>query len=201
MLFFIFVVFPNLLANGIIDRDLNLNLFSETWGLLFTLLFFVMLFELKDILEWKKVESRVKWRIGWEIYALFGNISTLCEVDTHTHGGVPNLSAWKDSQKRQLEQLSKGKVVLGYGKELLENSKLIEGYASIVATRKNALSGLEDKYFRFLNSEVQCSLMDIQIELERLYNGLKRIELFDIKDENVLTEPIEKIISEIAKIR
>lgn len=202
LLFFIFYVFPTLLAYGLIEADLNLNLFSETWGLLFTLLFFVMLFELRDILEWKKVESKVKWRISWEIYPLFADILSLCEVETLLHGDDWDLDAWKDLQKRQLEQLRKGKIVLSvFGKQLLEDSKVAEGYASVLTTRKNNLSNFEIKYYRFFSSEVQCSLMDIQVEIERILMELLRSEYFGTKDADRLTKSIEKIITEIANLK
>ncbi len=201
LLFFMFVVFPILLAYGIINQDLNLNLFSETWGLLFTLLFFVMLFELNSVLEWKKVENRVKWRIGWEIYGIFDNILNLCEVKTTTGDTGKDVSAWKDAKKRQLEEVTKGKIVLSeFGMDVLEDSTIVKNYAEGLTARKNNLSNFELKYYRFFSSDVQCSLMDIQIEIEKILMEIWRSQFLKTKDRDRITNSAEKIMTEIANL-
>jgi hypothetical protein len=201
LLFCIFVIFPILLACGIIDRDLHLNLFSEFVGLLVTLILFTMLLEGTKLLDWRKVESKVKWRIGWEIYGIFDNVLNLCEVKTTTGGAGRDISAWKDAKKRQLEEVTKGKIVLSeLGMQVLEDSKLAKSYAEALTTSKNNLSNFELKYYRFFSSDVQCSLMDIQIEIEKILMEIWRSEFLKTKDRDRLTKSAEKIMKEIANL-
>jgi hypothetical protein len=184
------------------NNDFALRFNPTLIGLIINFAIFIVFFDLREYLASKKVEGKVKWRIGWEIYAIFGDIVTFCEVDNQVcTGDGQDLSAWKDWRKRQLDQLSKGKIVLGNYKIQLRDSKISEGYASMLASRKNSLSGLEDKYSKFLSLEVQSSLMDIQVELEHIGIALWRSKFFETKNEKELTEPIEKIIGEMVKLR
>ena len=201
LVLFMLVVFPVLKSTGIINQDLTLNLFSETWGLLFTLLFFVILFEVREFLEWKKVETKVNKRIGREIYRIFVELSQLCEVNKQVSGADYNLSALKDLWKRQLEQLTTKEVVLEFGKELLGKAELAKSYASLIESLSNALSGVEAKYLKYFGSNLQSSLIDIEEELDRIHFVLKKAEIFGSKDEDTLRKSIQKIMEEIVKIR
>jgi hypothetical protein len=192
---------PALAINGIINQDLQLNLFSESWGLLFTLFFFIMIFDLREFLEWKRVETKVSKRIGREINLIFMNLKDLCKVSTGLQGNSPDLESWKELCNRQLEQMTKQEIVLEFGKELLEKGELAKDYAPFIQSRNNGLSIVEGKYLRFLSPEIQESLMEIEQELDEIYFTLNWSALSGANDYKKLSKSISEIMKQIVKIR
>ncbi len=62
-------------------EELSGNFLAEVFGLLFTLTIFMMILDLREILEWKSVEKRVKKRLGRQINAIFLELTHLCKFD------------------------------------------------------------------------------------------------------------------------
>ena len=180
------------------------NLFSEITGLFFTLIIFIVLLEFREVLEWKAVEDRVKKRIGRGIYEIFFDLLTLCEVERR-HGEFLTEENWRMLREKQLNILSSGKVkLLDFYRDLdvWRKEDFASKLASILDSRRAYLSAIEGKYLKFLRSDLQASLMDIQDYLHD-FNGELRIGL-TLKGERFfdsISDLIWKIMVEIAKIR
>jgi len=173
----------------------------EVCGWLVTLLIFTVFFDLREQLEWKSVENRVKKRIGKQIHGVFVELAHLCDVESALVADVLNDEAWKDLSRRQLKQLL-SEVKLNDGvKELWENRDLASSLASFFDSKRARLSEIEGKYFKFLNSELRASLMDIQDFLEDLRFELRVVSAKQETFYRGLSSVIGKIVKEIAKIR
>ncbi len=73
-------------------------------------------------------------------------------------------------------------------------------FASYLYSKKAALSEIEGKYLKFLDSEVQTSLMDIQDYIHELNFALR----FTFREERFceyISRWIKRIMKEIVKIR
>ena len=141
---------------------------SESWGLLFTLIFFVGIFDLREWLEWKSVEDRVKRRIGRLLRATFATLSIFCRVERVHY--EPNEKEKKiELVERQLNTLisEEIKFTKETEKNLLDETNK-QSLKAILDSRINRLGGIEERYSRLLGSEVRGSLMDIQEYMDEL---------------------------------
>jgi len=182
--------------------DIATNILSEVFGLFMTLVIFVMFFEWRDRLEWKVVKSRIEKRIGGQIFALFMELSMLCEARKVLKGDLDSEASWKELKKKQLEELTSKKVTLNKeGRGLWENREFASSLALLIDSRRDYLAEVEGKYRRFLDSQLQASLMDVQEYLTDL-----RLELRVARGKKEdfcksISDLISRIMKEIANIR
>ncbi len=194
-----FIIFPSLKLNGIINEDLALNLFSETWGLLFTLLFFVVIIELKDFFEWKPVRARIMRRIGNQLFDIIWDIDMLIDAENDsTMEGIENVD-FNKLTKKKLDALVQGnfKVTLQFGDQVI-TTKLSQKYEAREAVINNIIS----RYGKYLLSEIHSSLMDIEEYLGQVSFelGVKPLVIKNYKGEK-LPELLKKIGLEIERLR
>jgi len=201
--FLMYVILPNWILIGIVSPDLALDIHSEAWGLMFTLAFFVILFDLRENVEWRSVKDRVKKRIGKQIHAIFVELSNLCEVERVLFGeSIHDEKAWKKLKEKQLNTLVSGKVQLNASvKELWENREISSSLATFIDSRRALLTDIEGRYFKFLDSELQSSLMDIEDYLHSLSIELRIIRAKEENFYKAISDLIGKTAKEIAKIR
>lgn len=201
--FFLLALSIGFLPSALNGNDISANFLSETWGLFFTLVIFVMLFELRESLEWKSVEDRVKRRIGKRIHAIFIELSTFCEVNRVLFGEkIFDDEAWKELENKQLEELTSKEIRLNdFAKEALKDTNTRLSLASTLDSRRAYLSEVEAKYFKFLDSELQTYLMDIQDYLEALSFELRVRRSKEQNFHKSIAKLIGKIMKEIAHVR
>ena len=114
------------------------------------------------------------------------------------------LQTWMSEQKRRnLERLSSERVELNdLTKELWEEKRdVASSYASLFDSRRSYLSEIESKYFKFLDSELQESLIDIQEYLAQLRFEFRVMRSKKEDFCNVVSDLIGKIMKEIVQIR
>jgi hypothetical protein len=193
LLAFIFYLIPHYIQTEVFSPELGINLYSETWGLLFTLLLFIVLFELREKLEWKSTEDKAKQKIGRKIRALFADVSIFCKVErTHYDDAEERIKL----TERQLDELiSKEIEFTTEAKKDLLDADLRRFYGEHCDSISHSLEILEIGYARFLNSESETSLMKLQDYLDKL--SLK-FKLRHTKDEDYF-ESIAHLIKEIMK--
>jgi hypothetical protein len=182
------------IASSSFNNDFANRFMPTLIGIIFNFAIFIVFFDLREKLEWKEVEDRVKKRIGSEIFSSFTLLTYFCEVDRSLDGDIHNRETWKKLERKQLKQMTE-KVVLNelMVKDLSEKKDLALNYASLVESNRIRISEIEGKYFRFLNLKLRTSLMDIQDYLGDLR--------FEVKVSIVKKETIEKIAKEIASIQ
>jgi len=190
----LFVIICFLLYEMSVGNDMATRFLPTFVGLMFTLVIFMTFFDIRENLEWKEVEDRVKKRIGKEIHSIFVELSNLCEVDRESVGDVHNCEAWNEQRRKQLKQMTEKVELNDWAKEMLEKNGLALHLASFFDSRRTLLSEIEGKYFRFLNPKLRASLIDIQDCLEDLR--------FELKGRGAdISTVIKKITKEIASIR
>lgn len=183
-------------------HDMATNLIAEIFGLFFTLVVFMMFFDFRERIEWKSVEAKVKRRIGRQIHVIFTELLFLCDVEMVLVGDPSSDEAWKKLSQRQLDILTSAKIKINESaKELWEKRDLASNLASIFDSRRAYLSEVEGKYLKFLDSELQSSLMDIQDYLERLRLELRVMRAKKEYFYESLSILIGKIMKEIAQTR
>jgi len=194
ILFFAWKFLPYLEYRGIISEDLSRNLFSEAFGIFFTLFFLITVFELREEFRWRKVEEKVMGRIGIQLRELFIYMTRLVEF------------TWSTNPYEILNELHK-KETLTFSKE---GKKLLvrQNFMNFLQTSKQSLNNLEKGYFRFLNADLALSLIEIQSRLERFIYEVTAYKIPSIEKhvskefkEKEICETIHSIINEIHKIR
>jgi len=68
---FVAFVFYVLMPFQIISYDLGINLISETFGIVFTIVFLTWYIKSREIKQWKIVENKVKERISFHLDEVF----------------------------------------------------------------------------------------------------------------------------------
>ena len=159
-----------------------------------------LLYEMGKKLEWKSVERRVRRRIGRYLRGLFTSLSILCEMESMQ---VDPLSQKREQElfEKQLNSFASGKIKLNARakKSLLENFARAF-YASFIEAKMAYLADIEDRYSRFLDSELQASLVDIQDYLHELSMSLRSRPAGDEDFFKSISDWIGKIVKEIARI-
>jgi len=199
----IFFALPYLANRGVISQELELDLFVECWGLLFTLLIFVVLFELRDKLDWKSVEGKVTRMIDRRIDIIFNEVSLLCNVNMVVFGDISE-EAFKKRRKEELERLST-KVELNQYMidEIFEKKRhdVALELATVLDQHRMFLSEIEVKYSRFLNSQLQTTLIEIQEYLSYLRYELRVIPTTKERFNKDLSEIIGKILKAMVEAK
>lgn len=156
------LLFLFFLPAALSGHELAGNFITEIGGLFFTLVIFVMLIELREKLEWKSVENRVKRRIGYQIYNLFEYFCNVCDVNVMCDLAPAETFVERLVDKR-LEALASEEIKLNeFAKKELWDAAFRHGFELTLDSVVKNLARIEDKYSRFLDSETQTSLMDIQ---------------------------------------
>lgn len=180
------------------------NFITEIFGLIFTLAFFIVLFESREKLEWKSIGDTVLKRLGREIHGLFVDLANVCKVTRG--GGVPPNVTFNEFFRQlffiQLEELNKKVELNALGKKYFSKGAL----STLFKERGEYLSELELKYGKFLDPTLVKSLMEIQDNLYHLSIelGLKKSGSTWFVDEEeffkLVTLRIHRIVQEIYKI-
>jgi len=198
---FLFFSWLWLLPMALSGHDMAINLISEIFGLFFTLVVFIMFFDFREWLERKSVEDRVKKRIGRIIRTTFDTISIVCRVE-RVHYEPHSKEKQIELVEKQLKTLASGEFKFTPEAEIdLLNESIKKSFKNIVDSRANRLGRIEERYSKFLGSDVRTSLMDIQEYLDKL-----RLEFSvpHVKNEvyfNSLRELIGKLMVEIQKLK
>jgi hypothetical protein len=197
----LYFIFLYVLPFALSGNDIAANFLAELFGLFFTLVVFIMIFEWRGLLEWKSVEDRVKRRIARQIRGLFIDLSNLCVIDRVIFGPFSK-EKFEEMDLKQLNKLASEKVVIhdGAKKSLLKHDFRTQ-YGRLIESRATSIGQIEERYFRFLDNEVQASLMDIEDHLDDLtfyfiipYAKIERF--FDS-----ISSSIGEIMREIDKLR
>lgn len=186
-------VLPYLVQKRMISSDLGYNLLAEIFGILFTLLVLVAMFELGDQLRWRKVKGKVLGRISTQLRTLFIQLTHFIEFtwSTNAYTILDELNS-KESLKFSKE-----------GMEILTNEKL----PKLLENWRVGFGELEERYYRFLESGLELSLMEIQRLLSRLRYGL--VQYQDPSTRKFISEDFQRkellsiihtMIHEISKI-
>ena len=149
-------------------NDIAANFLSEIWGLFFTLAIFIVVLDFREWLERKSVEDRVKKKIGRIIRTTFDTISILCRVE-RVHYEPHSKEKQIKLVEKQLKTLASGEFKFTPEAEIdLLNESIRKSFEMIVDSRANRLGRIEERYSKFLSSDVRASLMDIQEYLDKL---------------------------------
>jgi hypothetical protein len=185
-----------------LGNDLAKRFLPTLCGLLVTFGIFTVFFDIREEREWKKVEDRIKKRIGSQIFDLFTMLTYFFEVDRVMFGDFNDRETWKNLERKQLKQMTE-KVPLNDDllKDLLEKRNLAMDYATTFDSIRIRISEDESKYGRFLNPKLRASLMDIQTSLERLRFELKFTIGSIEKLHQSLSPVFEEIVTQINNIR
>jgi len=200
---FALFLFPHMILIGLISPDFGLNLQSEFWGLLFTLIFFVGIIEIREWHEWRGLEKLVKNEIGRQMESLIDTfIVTFC---MHPPRGITSRSEYEKYYSKPLIELKKniwddpdklklssvGYALINAPKEFVPSSTHF--YESI----SNFISTTEIKYWKFLNGEIQKSLKIIQGELRNLPHEFRGHPQTSKEREDKIETIMRKIIKEM----
>lgn len=189
----------------LLGNEMALRFLPTVLGLAFTFFIFIVFFDLREKLEWKSVDDKVKKSIGSQLLRIFGELLYLCGLEEHYLSLDDKLLI---NYKKRLEQLSTSKVELdSIAEELSKNKELANDYATFFESRIQLLRDTEDRYWRFLSPEFHASLMEIQGGIWELWRALLVIPLMrDFREGREgryesLSNSVAKVAKGIAKIR
>jgi hypothetical protein len=180
-----------------LDIDFALRFLPTLLGLLITFSIFIVFFDLREELEWKTVRDRVMRRIGRQLYGVFVNVSSVCEVDVAFD--FETAEDYKKYQSKQLTELVTKKLKINNAYEKEDTSRV---YGQLFENLENALEDSEARYEKFLSPYFQNSLLNLEENLNLLsfaYMGtiMKKEDRLNIITDNV--SKIMKIINEMRK--
>ena len=135
--YFSVFLFPSMIDQRLFLSDYGLNLMSECWGLLFTLIFFVGIFDLRELLEWKGVEKKVNERIGRQIKSLYQHL-----VYQGIEGTIIGQASAVPHFEQHIEE-SKNNFLIDPGKYYRIQSGRLLAYLSRIEVRRNTASSYE----------------------------------------------------------
>lgn len=197
-------IFLSLGRIGFMPSDWALGLASECWGISATVLFLMLLLELREYRQWSPVREKVLESIGRELYELFTDFTPLCKC-THTSGKAREESGEEYAERlffTQLKQLNKKVELEEEGIEFFSKG----GFATLFEKVASRLSNIEAKYSKFLHAPLRLSLMEIQDVLHSFSIDLslrkEEPSWFD-NDElffQIVSFNIQTIVEEIYKI-
>jgi hypothetical protein len=166
-------------------------------GLFVTLLIFWIFFDVREKLEWKSVEDRVRKKIGRQIGSIFSNIRMLCEVEATETRSLTEIDWNRESKKDLNDLVNKGVKLNNQWKDTIIASQ----FSKFFEEQENLISEIEGKYGKFLGSELQTSLLDIEEYLRRLSFEILGFIGEDAEIEKAISDLIAKIAKEIVKLR
>lgn len=162
---------------------------------------FIVVLEYRDWRESKSVKDRVKKQIGELLRVTFADISIICRVErVHFE---PHLKEKRIGLvEKQLNTLASKEIkfTLEAKKDLLTDS-IKRSFEAILASRANRLGTIEERYSRFLSSEVWASLIDIQKYMDKLAIEFRIPHMSEEDYFNSIKELIRKIMIETQKLK
>ena len=178
--------------------DFALRFLPTLFGLLITFSIFIVFFDLREELEWKTVRDRVMRRIGNQLFDIIWTVDSLLEAEIdYGMEGTTEVDYYKLSEKK-LNALITGKFKLNIpsrDQDLM--ARLSQGYNR----RENLIGEIIGNYGKFLSSEIQCLLMDIEEHLGSLSFQLKLPIIVEGYEPKKITDLLSKIGQEIDEMR
>lgn len=202
VVFFIILAFSTLFYGALNPStlDLALNLFSEIWGIIATILLLMYMVEYRDYKEWKNSEKQVNKRLGLQLYAIFDILARFV---------YPNQYELRPSKKevtRILEELNKMKDP-PLTKYVYQNflPKPVDSTALFLLENlfeyKQNIVELEMKHSRFLQQDLAYSLMEIHDNLNSVKNYFNLLKTYpdNVQLPKVIEQAMPKAVFRIMK--
>lgn len=122
----------------------------------------------------------------------------LCEVETESIGGLETEEDWNRHSEKQLNDLiAKGVKLTNVWKD----PKLSLPLSKMFEDEEIRVSEIEGRYGKFLDSELQTSLLNIEEYLHRLRFELLGYVGEETEREKAISDLMAKIAKEIAQLR
>jgi hypothetical protein len=182
-----------------LTNEMALRFLPTFVGILFTFVSITLFFKVREYLEWKKVEDRVKRKIGRQLLTIFSNLEIMILVDDlYSKDYLEDIAklGWSKRTEKQLNNVLNDKIAL---KPIWKDPKMCSQLSEFVEDREKILSEIEGKYGKF-DSQIQASLMDIEEYLHKLSFELTFYSADEEQKENTISELIKKITVEIQKL-
>jgi hypothetical protein len=175
-----------------LGNDLAERFLPTLCGLLVTFGIFTVFFDVREEREWKTVREKVMRRISNQLQAIAADVSYLYDADVNITMNDINEVGWNKMSRKYLDALVSGKFKLTYeGKDKEVNQKLAETFL----LRERMLGGIEDVYGKFLKSDIQRSLMNLEDYLHNLSFDFTLIN----KVKNYKPEKVPDLIQKIGQ--
>ena len=197
-----------LIQNQIIRSDFGLNLLSESWGILVTLLLLTIIIELRESYRWKPLRDKILKKIGVNFRNLFLDIMAL--VKTSKDNTIPTKREELADKvnlmisKRLQEWVNKEELELSErGEHALTDRSLINVYLTSFREIKQSLNDSSIYSDILKEPQIDESIMDIQKYLDLLMVLIRDEALWKQEGEkrewyfNKVLETIHRIIKEI----
>jgi hypothetical protein len=195
-----------------IGNELAREFLPETIGWFITFMILTFFLELREEIESKSIEERVKRRINRHTHNIFIELGFLCHIKRILTGNViDDPDAWKKLKLEQFDTMTTKPIRLDRRaiKLLFTNNNARLQYVSLFDKYESYLADLESRYYKFLDSDIQSSLMDIQEYLHQLRFTLTVRVIPEYSDDSIesvigkrqldFEHEIENIISKIMK--
>lgn len=188
-----------------INPDLNLNLFSEIWGIIATVLLLMVVIEYREYKEWKTSEKQVNKRLGLQLYGIFDILARFVYPTPY------ELRPSKEEVTRILKELNTMKdppltkyVYQNFLPKPVDSASLFL-LENLFEYKQNIVE-LEMKYSRFLQQDLMYSLMEIHDNLNSIKNYFNLLKTYpnDVQlpkvIEQAMPKPVFRIMKELYKI-
>ena len=151
----------------IIDYNLGINLISESFGIVFTIIFLTWLLKLREQRRWSSIKKRIIDKLKDQIDILFMLLQNLCEIT-------------QDKEDSALAELSSAEEIplrSDIAKYLSKNGYDIQGYIESLEEISETLHNIQIEYSKFLESELLDSLMVVEDGSRNLAHNLRTLKM------------------------
>jgi hypothetical protein len=197
LLIFVLFIFPYLIQYNLIASDLGTNLISEFIGMLVTLVLFVIFLDVREKMEWKRVEKKVYDRIGKKMIQLLSTLMNYCMHPQRAISSESDRQQYEKSKKEIIEKIWNNPECLSLDSITRIYFKGPEGPERALLPYKDFLSLIEIKYLDHLDTNIQECLINLQDYLENFSNNLIEYRYADFKHEVEARVKVEKTIGKI----
>jgi hypothetical protein len=196
-IFIIFILCITFVASIWFNNEFANRFMPTSIGLAFNFFFLIVFFNIWEYLEWKPVRDRVMRRIGNQLFDTIWSLDSLVDAEIDSSPEEITEVDWYKLSEKKLNALITGKFKVTPISDKKITVSLSEGY-----NRREILIGeIIGNYGKFLSSEIQCLLMDIEEHLGSLSFQLKLSIVVEGYKPNKIPELLSKIGQDIDQLR
>lgn len=180
-------------------NDFAIRFLPTLIGLLFNFFIFIVFFDVREKLEWKPLEQKVKYNLKKDFFSIHLELVSLCGLADFL---LQPESEYEVSGKFNIKKFNEDELEYLLKHDSIENlGKADNEHAAFFQRRSISMSDTLNRYGKFLEPKIQCSLMDLEDCLDSMSYYLLSSRLLEKDKKELLLGEIKKIELELKNLQ
>lgn len=177
------------------NNDFAIRFMPTLIGIAFNFFILIVFFDLREELEWKTTRKKIMNRIGRQLYGVFQDVSSLCEVGVRFDFEKGD---YKKYDEKKLQALTTKEITINDAWEKEETSRY---YAQMFQGLEDALGEIERRHGNHISPYLQNSLINLEEYLHSL--SFECLLTFGNKEDRkmFIVDAVGKTMKEIDEMR